>query len=236
MYPHDVPLLTAQIRRDPVPAGRRRNSHLFVVARPHGRFTATGEEVNAAVVGTGHRVPLSHEAYPGWRHLTRREDRDGGTIGFSAPGLIRRRMAPYAEERELLDVEVTSAGTVALFCGRASDLHTPTRADVLIDGGIVTLTRSVLTLAGLLGAGTGTWLAAVAVTDIALLPSISTLHTLGPLPNTEDPYIRTIETTADELRDHPERPTVQLLDPLLRRLGVSHSERLRPHSAPTPPP
>lgn len=95
--------LAAEILRDPVPAGRRRNSHLYGVARPHDPFTLRSGEVDAAVKATSRRVPRGHDVFPAWRHLTHCEDRNGG-VGYSAPGLVRRQMVPGTEESNLLDI------------------------------------------------------------------------------------------------------------------------------------
>lgn len=226
------PVLAAAVRRDPVPPRSRRASHLHVVAYPHQPVRLPAAAVDAAVAGTGCRV--LDEVFPGWRQLVRREDRGVGTVGFCSAGLAGRRLQPDAEERELIDVEVTTGGQVTLFSGRGSDHHTPTRNDVILDGGIVTLTRSVVTLAGLLGATAGyagPWCAGLALTDLAGQPGFAALHgrACWRPPMTAAAYTRTIETSTAELHGHPEQVTRRLVDPLLDALGTNQEARLRPH-------
>lgn len=233
----EEPLLVEEIRRDPVPVASRRNSHLYVIAQPTVEFQATLPD--GALIGalrdTAGRVPRAGDVFPGWKQLTRREPRPDGTVGFSGPALHQRRFqTDVGEERALIDVEIAASGRVSLFSGRASDRHTPTGIDVLLDGAVVTLTRSVATLAGLIGSAigfSGRWRMAVALSDVAGRSSVSALHqnpSHESTPLTSSGYARATETTTAELLDHPEQPTLRLTGPLLRALGMSHEDRLRP--------
>lgn len=238
------PLLVSEIRRDPVPLPSRLNSHLYVVAQPAIGLRATlpDDVLDDAVRAAGSRVPRGGELFPGWRQLTHRERRPGGTVGYSGPGLSHRRFRPgTGEERALIDVEVAASGGVSLFSGRGSDRHTPTGTDVLMDAAVVTLTRSVATLAGLIGYAVGfdgPWRIAMAVSDVAGKPSVHALHKdlpVEPTPLTTMGYARATDTTTEELLARPDLLARQLTGPLLRALGTSHEYRLRSLRTAWPP-
>lgn len=230
------PLLDKEIHRDPVPVTARRNSHLYIVAEPAIGLRATipDDALDTAVRGTAVRVPRSGEVFPGWQHLTQRERRPDGTVGFSGPRFSHRRFRPgSAPERTLIDLEIAPSGRIALFSGRGSDRHPPTGADVLMDAAVVTLTQSVATLAGLVGYAigfSGRWRIGVALSDVAGRPSVCALHKCPPrepAPLTTAGYERATDTTTEELLDRPDLPTRRLAGPLLEALGTSHEDRLR---------
>lgn len=224
-------LVAVEVARDPVPAGARENSHLYVVAQPlAGRldlatnFIASPELAQTVLKVGADFPPAQNVAAPNWNSLTLSAERRAWGVGFASFGLTGRQFRsdrPEGNEDSLLDVEIQDDGRISLFCGRASG-----GPEYVIDVGVVSLTRNLVTLAGRLGAQTGyagQWVLAVGVTDLRGKVSVTARNTIRMGPDyprfTADFYCRGTEAVTTELLNQPGAVTRRAVDRLLRALG-----------------
>jgi len=216
------------------------------VARLHAVRTArqaTAEQIIAAEVArelvqaVPNNVPGMNHASPNWQYLSNYgEPREEGS-GFCSYALSGRRFLSDldgAKEGNLLDVEVQDSGRVTLFCGRASDSASGNQH--VVEAGTIDdlLTRSLVTLAGKLGATTGyggRWLLAVGISDLSgKLSAAAVGFSLGRdyPPFSADAYVQGTEAGTTELLEQPGAVTRRLVNRLLRGLG-NHQNYLLGH-------
>lgn len=225
-------IIAAEVARDPVPASVRRLSHLHVVAQPF----ASPPDLLTSLIGTlslnelvqavPNNVPGANHASPNWQYLSNYGEPRAEGSGFCSYALSGRRFLSDldgAKEGNLLDVEVQDSGRVTLFCGRASDSASGNQH--VVEAGIVTLTRSLVTLAGQLGATMGyggRWLLAVGISDLSgKLSAAAVGFSLGRdyPPFSADAYVQGTEAGTIELLEQPGAVTRRLVSRLLRGLG-----------------
>jgi hypothetical protein len=230
-------LIAAEVARDSVAAEHRRNSHLFVVARPLASppdlltDLIDSDALPALVRAVEPRVRSAATCAPHWANLTAQERRADG-VGFYTYGLSGREFHAElddAHENASLDLEITDEGRLTLFGGRASDEHRERGGQYLLDAGVTVMTRGVITLAGDLGATAGyagRWLLAVGISDMRGNHSWQASWTFrldGSLAAySADTYTQSTEAVTSELLNQPGAVTRRLVRRLHRALGTSH--------------
>lgn len=231
-------LIAAEVGRDPVPSEQRERSHLFCIAQPLTSppdllTDLLGTPALTELVGrVGPRVPSAHKYPPNWGSFQGFQEPRADGVGFSSFGLRGRRFQPEIEgarEEGLLDLEVTDAGKLTLFCGRASAARLDRQ--YVFEPLVVVLTRCLVTLAGMLGgqAGyAGRWLLAVGMTDLAgKRSSIASADPFGGshlAPFSANHYVQGTEAVTAELLERPGTITRRLAGRLLRALGVTSGQ------------
>ncbi len=232
-------LIAGEVARDPVPLEHRERSHLFCVAQPLRSppdllTSLLGTPTLTELVGqVSSRVPSAQTYPPHWGHFSTHNEPRADGVGFRSFGMPGRRFMPElqgADEAGLLDLEITDAGRLTLFCGRASHPHIRLEEEYVVEPVIMILTRCLVTLAGTLGghAGyAGRWLLAAGVTDLGGRRSSTAANSFGgthlPLFSA-DSYVQGTEAVTAELLEHPGAVTRRLLGRLLRALGVASGQ------------
>lgn len=225
-------LISAERARDPLPAERRKRSHLFVVAQPLSSPPdlvtpkIDDQSLHPLIMSIGDLVPDARSISPNWGYLDGSEPRPSG-LGVRSYAMVGRQLVEEMEdarEENILDVEVHDSGRVVLFCGGASGDRAGEH--VVWEDAIALLTRCVVTLAGEVGAATGyagRWMLAVGVTDLAGKRSSRAAGT--PLwtdhpPFSDSVYVQGTECVTTELLHRPGAITATLVRRLLRALGT----------------
>jgi hypothetical protein len=150
-------IIQAEIDRDPTPWDLRQLSHLYVVAEPvasrpdllEGLIDA--DELNPLVRGVFRGGPAwPHRGGPDWSWLSHQEPRAGGRGWHSGhfhgrvldrPEGLESNEARADFEKELLDIEVTEEGRVALFVARGSVIH-PDSSQSIFESLVVLFARA----------------------------------------------------------------------------------------------
>ncbi len=227
-------IIAREIARDPaVAAGLDEKGHLFVVAQPLAsppdlltNLLSDDERLRVLIAEVAERTGGTN---PNWTYLDRVATRDAGKAVASTFFLPGRLLRPDAREASLLEIELSDNGRLALFCGRGTDGDNPGEQYVL-DGLVVTLTRALTALAGVVGADqgyAGRWLLVVGVTGLSGKPS-SMWRQLSADPlvarHDSDIYIQSTEAVTAELRDRPGTVTRRLVGRLLRTLQTDKGQ------------
>lgn len=230
-------LLAAVIERDPTPSTLRTQAHLFLLARP----LFAPDDLLLRAFGT-----TSGERWLG-ENVLRGEPADAPSrwapdLGSSASNVARRalgwalhsyEMGPDrllrsaredrpALESGLLDIEFDEAGTIRLFCGRASDnLNSTTR--VVLEAVIAGLTRRVVVTAAVLARESsyfGPWILGLAVTNLrGAVSYYASQHLIGQaLTFSEDDYRMTTEASFEDLQGNHDELVQRLFGRLNRAL------------------
>ncbi len=127
-----------------------------------------------------------------------------------------------ALESGLLDIEFDEAGTIRLFCGRASDnLNSTTR--VVLEAVIAGLTRRVVVTAAVLARESsyfGPWILGLAVTNLrGAVSYYASQHLIGQvLAFSEDDYRMTTEASFEDLQGNHDELVQRLFGRLNRAL------------------
>lgn len=241
-----------ELARDPVPAGHRRLSHLVVVAEPlasppdlltdwigNSRLTDLVGSVPA-------RVPRAREVPPSWDYFSKFNEPRAEGAGFASYGVFGRQLMidmPQAEERGVLDLEISDSGRITLFAGGGSAVPRHVQGDlqVLRESAALVLARQVVVLAGDIGVATGyagRWMLTLGISDTfgKFSSAGETALVMGRLtvPFSAPQYVQGTEAVTVELRDRPGAVTGRLMKRLLRGLGVGdgqHDHLLAEHPA-----
>lgn len=248
-------LLRAEFDRDPVPAGRREQAHLFLLAEPAlpqpqpqmllqltsgqrwnwqvSEFLAraTSREATQAMAGVGGFRPDLDDASNGAR-------RPSGAARASHRLRPDRTISDDTDEEELVELEVHEDGGLRIFMGRFSD-RMEDGERVLFDSAAVLYVRRLLVLVRAAAEQSGyfgNWTLAVGGTGLGGCRSflLRQRWTSGPADPryTDDTYQQVTATTYPELVNDPARVTERLLGRLLRALGTSHQHRAAAPDAP----
>jgi len=221
------------VERDPwTLAGRRQEqAHLFIVCSPRSARSSMlldakpdGQDrqrfVTDVVQGTSYNPTIGGFA-PDFHLANRVATRGDGWARTDYSIDDARGLTAKAEEKYLLEIELTEGGSVRVFCGRASDMNNSTR--LLFENLIVSLTSRAIALAAHAAEVChyfGDWALGVEITGCRGAISWQRANWLTDDSGYPDDVYRALGRASSlELQDQPGRVVDKLVGRLLRTLG-----------------
>lgn len=222
--PEAEALLDAWIARDPIAAPEQTNAHLFVVCAPVPRVDDAllpllqVESWQAALHELVRRVErpdktLSPDISQALQHLTRRPN------GWGA----RSRERPPAEERNLVELEITEDGLLQLMhLGAGARL--PESGLVVYESACLAMVHEMVSLATIVGQEIrflGNWDIGVAITGLRGSRSyLRAVKYMGGTVYNEFSYRKVVRATRPEMQTKPAIAVAKLMARFTRALGV----------------